>query len=41
MNRTNEFEELNGRKASYLTVDDEVIFSLKNYYKLEARGELL
>ena len=41
MNRINEFEKLNDRKSTYLTVDDETILNLKNYYKLEDNGELL
>jgi hypothetical protein len=41
MNRTNEFEKLNGRNATYLTVDDDTIRQLKNYYRLEDHGESL
>jgi hypothetical protein len=43
MNRkiANEFEKLNDRKATYRTVDDDTIFHLKRYYKLEGHGELL
>ena len=37
----NEFEKLNDRKATYRTVDDDVVIHLKNYYKLEDHGELL
>jgi hypothetical protein len=35
----NEFEKLNDRKATYLTVDDDTIIQLKNYYKLEDERE--
>ena len=41
MNRTNEFEKLNDRKTNYITVDDETILNLKNYYRLEDHVELL
>jgi hypothetical protein len=41
MKRTNEFEKLNDRKATYFTVDDDTMVNLKNYYRLEDHGELL